>query len=200
MLSSSKKKNTAHRVRCVCQTFECYLGQYVDAYGINQRGVEVLPDTLAAHQLADRAAQATARLSTQRLPSNPLDLGSHTPGQDGLISAISGLRLNTMNPTLSHASSSLRLVLDGKQGSDDKPKESLPSSKTCLAATEAKAAGMDIYKCGELINLAPIHPCSIRLLISNPRLYRPVLQFFIARKKSSTALRCSGSRNSEHLW
>ncbi|EGG01751.1 uncharacterized protein MELLADRAFT_110741 [Melampsora larici-populina 98AG31] len=58
MSASSRKAKDAHRVVCRCKARECYRGQYIDAYGQPQNGVEVLPSTRDAHALADRRKQA----------------------------------------------------------------------------------------------------------------------------------------------
>lgn len=110
--------------------------------------MEVLPDTLAAHELADRASEATASLSNT---SYSCDLGSHTAAQDTLVSSISRLALNPINRAIPPPSSSTRLVSDAADRS-----QALP--KTDLAATEAKQAGVEVYECGKLIN---VHPSSL---------------------------------------
>ncbi|EGF97889.1 uncharacterized protein MELLADRAFT_114006 [Melampsora larici-populina 98AG31] len=138
MPPKTKKKNTAHRVPCVCRAFDCCLAQYVDADGITRPGVEVLPETLAAHELADREAEATASLSNT---SYPRDLGSHTTGQDTLVSGrLLFVKDNRPNVTAYYSGAQASL--------DDEPEDASPLPKTCLAAMEAKAAGVEVYKCG----------------------------------------------------
>jgi hypothetical protein len=83
MPPSTKKKNMPHRVRCICCKFDCYLGHYIDASGTTQTGVEVLPATRAAHELAERAEEASRNLASSdegtllgaisRLDLNPVD-------------------------------------------------------------------------------------------------------------------------------
>lgn len=63
MAASTKKTKDAHRVVCRCKTRECYRGQFLDAYGQAQSGVEVLPSTRDAHARADLRKQASESCS-----------------------------------------------------------------------------------------------------------------------------------------
>lgn len=101
-------------MKCVCRSFKCYLGQYVDAYGHTQAGVEVLPTTLAAHKLADRVQQARSNDSNQRRIS-AANAPYSPAGQDGLISAISHLNLTRNIPLPLGSHGSIQTV-DGSTG------------------------------------------------------------------------------------
>ncbi|EGF98273.1 uncharacterized protein MELLADRAFT_113683 [Melampsora larici-populina 98AG31] len=48
-----KKITKPHRVVCLCKSFNCADQIYPDANGVNHPGVEVLPETRAAHKRAD---------------------------------------------------------------------------------------------------------------------------------------------------
>lgn len=93
MPPSTKKRNHAHRVPCVCCLFNCYLGHYVDTYGVTQAGVEVLPETFAAHELADRANKATSSLSGQQHATATHHDLNHSLDQDTLTGRIACLQL-----------------------------------------------------------------------------------------------------------
>lgn len=94
MLPSTKKKNRAHRVPCVCHAFDCYLGHYIDAHGMTQVGIEVLPETFKAHKLADRVKEATSSVTARGAISASHDPSNGSLGQDTLIGPIASLRLN----------------------------------------------------------------------------------------------------------
>lgn len=94
MPPSTKKQNKAHRVPCVCRAFNCYLGQYVDANGVTQAGVEVVPATFTAHEVADRVNKATSKLSGQEDASDPHHFSNQSLGQDTLIGRLARLKLN----------------------------------------------------------------------------------------------------------
>lgn len=93
----TKKKTNVHRVKCVCRAFDCYLGLYVDAYGVTQAGVEVIPETFTAHELADKVKEATSRISSQREMPPSHDAPNHSPSQASLIGSIARLQLKEMN-------------------------------------------------------------------------------------------------------
>ncbi|EGF97369.1 uncharacterized protein MELLADRAFT_85609 [Melampsora larici-populina 98AG31] len=93
-----KNKHNAHRVPCICRTHDCYLGQYVDAHGVTRAGVEVLPETLATHQLADRVRQATLSGSQRTQTVNQND-PNNTAALNTLVGTLSHLGLNSINPS-----------------------------------------------------------------------------------------------------
>lgn len=64
---SSKFKPDPKRVVCKCNSSKCHAGVYVDARGVEQQGVEVLPATKEAHERADRRSQINQ--ITSNLPS-----------------------------------------------------------------------------------------------------------------------------------
>ncbi|EGF98631.1 uncharacterized protein MELLADRAFT_69185 [Melampsora larici-populina 98AG31] len=92
MSASSKKTKEAHRVVCRCKARECYLGNYIDAYGQPQSGVEVLPSTRDAHTRADMRKQALE--ASSELASSP---NTHIPTPGDLVTSLEELHLPSVN-------------------------------------------------------------------------------------------------------
>lgn len=136
----ASKKRSAHRLTCVCRAFDCYLGQYVDANGRTQAGVEVLPATLAAHKLADRVQQATLHVSNNERFSaaNPTAPYS-TAEQDTLKGAISQLNLAHDSP-LSSGSCGSSPTVDESRG----PNTDTTLTRKFEADASAKNAGVPV--------------------------------------------------------
>lgn len=92
MSSSSKKTKEAHCVVCRCKARKCYLGNYIDAYGQPQSGVEVLPSTRDAHTRADMRKQALD--ASSELASSP---NTHIPTPGDLVTSLEELHLPSVN-------------------------------------------------------------------------------------------------------
>ncbi|EGF97217.1 uncharacterized protein MELLADRAFT_70130 [Melampsora larici-populina 98AG31] len=183
----TKKKNNTHRVKCVCRAFDCYLGRYVDANGVTQVGVEVLPATLMAHELADKVNEATSSTSAEQDIPTSHNARNRSPSQASLIGSIARLRLKEKNPQsqssgsnpmsqqpigtfeahrtgLTPSNQDVHPLESGLRGTPPEldtgtaSREPYPGdqntssvlSKMCLDSTSAKAAGVQVYNCGEV--------------------------------------------------
>lgn len=167
-----KKTNRTHRVVCVCTAYECRDQFYADADGLYHPGVELLPETQAAHQRAE------FRKSLLKFPHTP-DHSTHqstSSAQEELLSPLRNLHLvTTPSPTHRHesnqdqpaqpeASSDINQNLFGEDESPPpsttespspspakkiahKSDQSIPT-RTCSKAVLAKASGHQIYDCG----------------------------------------------------
>ncbi|KAH9808405.1 hypothetical protein DFH28DRAFT_1196268, partial [Melampsora americana] len=167
----TKKKNNTHRVKCVCRAFDCYLGRYVDANGVTQVGVEVLPASLMAHELADKVNEATSSTSAEQDIPASHNARNRSPSQASLIGSIARLRLKEKNPQSQSSGSNpmsqqpigtFEAHRTGLTPSDQDvhplesaSREPYPGdqntssvlSKMCLDSTSAKAAGVQVYNC-----------------------------------------------------
>ncbi|KAH9808456.1 hypothetical protein DFH28DRAFT_1087747 [Melampsora americana] len=100
-MSSFKFKPEPKRVVCQCQSFGCYKGVYLDANGVSQYGVEVLPGTKEAHKRADKRSQINSSTAS-RLDSQQAATSSHTPttdSQESLAASLDRLLLASQHPT-----------------------------------------------------------------------------------------------------
>lgn len=165
MPAGPKKISELHRVTCRCQAFDCHLGQYTDAYGVQQTGVEVMPDTFKSHALADRRNKALLSVARQK-PSISID--QNGPSEDNLLQHLHNLDLNQATPRISSSCTDVHDV--GLQESQPSPgrddvrqvtqdahntttrssgnKSCGTSSRTCLAAISARNNGVKTYDCG----------------------------------------------------
>lgn len=86
------------RVACQCRISGCYKGLYVDAYGISQRGVKVLPATKEAH---DHAELRSRIQSASNLPPRDSSRSAGSPGihLDHPIDPLTDLGLGSLNLT-----------------------------------------------------------------------------------------------------
>ncbi|EGF97761.1 uncharacterized protein MELLADRAFT_69795 [Melampsora larici-populina 98AG31] len=153
MPAGPKKNSELHRVTCQCQAFDCYLGQYLDAYGVPQKGVEVLPDTLKTHTLADQRNKALRTLASQR----PLLLpDQNQPSADNLLQPLQNLYLNQGTSCIN--SPLTGLTNEGSQNSYSNTGEDIvelssnnnlsKSSRRCPSAISARNDGVKVYDCG----------------------------------------------------
>ncbi|KAH9809247.1 hypothetical protein DFH28DRAFT_862067, partial [Melampsora americana] len=99
-MSSPKFKPDPKRVVCKCQTFKCHSGVYVDASGVQQQGVEVLPATKEAHERADRHSQINQKISDLASPhtTTSSQTAATIDSQESLIGSIGRLRLGPQGP------------------------------------------------------------------------------------------------------
>ncbi|EGG12923.1 uncharacterized protein MELLADRAFT_101485 [Melampsora larici-populina 98AG31] len=85
------------RVPCQCRISGCYKSVYIDAHGISQRGVEVLPATKEAHE----RAELRSRIQSLSLsPSHGSAISSGSPGidlRDDLIGPLTNLGIGVPN-------------------------------------------------------------------------------------------------------
>ncbi|KAH9809642.1 hypothetical protein DFH28DRAFT_838660, partial [Melampsora americana] len=167
MTSSTKKSKEARRVTCCCQSQKCHLGRYVDAHGIIQSGVEVIPSTLEAHRLADirlaysRSDQTTpstedlirplAQLGFNSTPERPVTPVQHVQRPDSPVhtqdnnvippepSSVSSTQHHT-SPNTSTSQSIRRTYAHGNVEEDT-------TSRVCLAANSAYTNGVTVYQC-----------------------------------------------------
>ncbi|KAH9818307.1 hypothetical protein DFH28DRAFT_888496 [Melampsora americana] len=149
------KTNQLHRVPCQCQVFECYLGHYTDAYGVIQTGVEVSPETLRSHALADQRKKALSSLSS---PNTPTDSHTTQAAMDDLAAPMANLGLNpaTSKPMFTSPQSLLDTHSDiadnisqpGISVNIRTQNQSLHSERTCSAAIAARNDGVKVYDCG----------------------------------------------------
>ncbi|EGG07412.1 uncharacterized protein MELLADRAFT_105982 [Melampsora larici-populina 98AG31] len=80
-----------HQVVCVCKAYECGDQEYPDTNGIYHPGVEVLPETRAAHQRADRRNNLLE-------PTNNIShsiQGSTPSAQDDLLLTLNQLQIGS---------------------------------------------------------------------------------------------------------
>lgn len=160
------QSNQPHRVVCLCSAFECGVQVYPDANGVYQPGVEVLPETRAAHEHAD------FKESLMKAKDNP-----KTPpissAQDALLSPLRKLHLaTTPSPSPNRRSGQqlynkssteldgdylkeVNLTPEGHQHSPETPlSQSTPpqtpsqSIKTCSNTVLAKETGHQVFDCG----------------------------------------------------
>lgn len=89
-MSSYKFKPEPKRVVCQCQSSGCYKGVYLDANGVLQNGVEVLPATMEAHERADKRGRIS-QSTTDGLDSRQAETSSQAPTTDSPESLISPL-------------------------------------------------------------------------------------------------------------
>ncbi|EGF97337.1 uncharacterized protein MELLADRAFT_114421 [Melampsora larici-populina 98AG31] len=157
----------AHRVVCTCVAYECSQQQYPDANGTYHPGVEVLPETRAAHQRAD------FRNSLPKSPRTPghSNESSINLAQDNLLSPLRQLRITSSPSTprndqhvddeLTHGRSSIHHSSQPDEETSSQAAEvesptipatdSLPksqkSTKTCSEAALAKSSGQTVFDC-----------------------------------------------------
>lgn len=175
---SSRRKKEEHRVICMCTSFNCYRAEFVDAHGVRQVGLEVLPETKVAHEraaLRERArtvaaemipsnsgptlpqAQRVQQATTDDLisPLSCLDLSSRSSGSLGTRNEPKvGFSLNESRRDLirdAHTSVSDQTCRSAR-GNTQGPAVCTPAaiSKTCQEALSAKYSGMKVYNCGKL--------------------------------------------------
>ncbi|KAH9809867.1 hypothetical protein DFH28DRAFT_851354, partial [Melampsora americana] len=136
----------------------------IDAYGVQQTGVEVMPDTLKSHALADQRNKALLSVASQR-PSIPLD--PNDPPTDELLQHLHDLDLNQATPRIGSSRTEVNNdslqelqsitgsdgVLQATQASHNTTtrssgNQSSKSSRTCLAAISARNDGVKVFDCG----------------------------------------------------
>lgn len=93
MPPQTKKSDPARRVPCRCRAFDCYLGSFQDSHGVPQIGVEVLPKTRAAHELADLRNQAQENAHSPTALLSQQSTSARSTNQDRLISPLARLSL-----------------------------------------------------------------------------------------------------------
>lgn len=163
-----KKNGIIHRLVCRCEARECRLGQFLDAHGTLQHGVEVAPETQEAHAFLDRRAQA--RSHSQRIPTSVsphktpvLTRRTSTAHDVDLSSRFSHLGIATPN---SRSSSDRSMLVQAQF-----PQQTFPVNeqngrlsgsverdyvevKTCPEAILAWNLGVQVYKCGDYLFLS----------------------------------------------
>ncbi|EGF98788.1 uncharacterized protein MELLADRAFT_113267 [Melampsora larici-populina 98AG31] len=91
---SPKFKTDARRVVCKCQSHECYKGFYLDASGIKQQGIEVIPATKESHARADLRYQIMSTSLSANQDNSNLNRPAPTDEQDQLSGPLARLGLD----------------------------------------------------------------------------------------------------------
>lgn len=161
-----------HRVVCLCKDYECRHQVYPDTNGVSHPGVEVLPETRAAHQRADVRNNLvnSARTASNSVPASPLS------AHDSLISDLQQLNIisapDLSNNQLHHqmesdvsspvnqdtnfqgnSSEAFQIEspnLPAPNVSSQDPKTT--STKTCSKAELARISGQQVFDCGMFHN------------------------------------------------
>lgn len=93
--------NQPHRVVCMCTAYECRDQEYSDSNGVNHPGVEVLPETKAAHERAD------FRENFGKTSHSPSHLDPHSLGtaHDNLLLPLRQLHIASAPHSLNNSQS-----------------------------------------------------------------------------------------------
>lgn len=145
-----KKNSVQHRVTCVCHSARCCYGEYIDASGNHQKGVQVTPATKKAHELAKKRKQAQeATQSRSRIPNEDKELAAavaqiNLHGQPQVAPSSEsgsdlGLSHSDEDATVQHGEPSTSAIPDQRS-----------FSQICPAASSARDAGIPVYNCGTL--------------------------------------------------
>ncbi|KAH9810714.1 hypothetical protein DFH28DRAFT_867788, partial [Melampsora americana] len=165
MSSRRKSKNQPHRVRCTCQSHECYLGSYLDAYGNTQSGVEVWPETKKAHALADELK----RLSINSV-TNPI--ATLSTSQTPLLTTPYDRHQSPSSPSSYHGPRTFPSAASGTSSEDDIPCMPAPVQKPssaerfCSRAISAREDGVRVFQCDHLHNFTLRKMSPVLLLIT----------------------------------
>lgn len=153
------KRRIKHRVVCICKAAGCCDGQYIDANGRTQHGVEVFAETKEAHE------RAKQRLALQSTTSLLLD-GPSRELPNNLILKLMGFSLDSTSsvpsPLTSTSTQATTACRDGNsiQPEIDRntpvPRSTIPTackpldrvSRMCPAAMSAKNNGHRPFDCG----------------------------------------------------
>lgn len=181
MQSQTKRASTAHRVVCTCQSRGCFRGQYVDAHGNTQFGVEVVRETREAHIMLHRRTKARSIITRPEQRSDnqdtpPLTRTEVTRSPGDLISPLTNLHISTPDLSVRHqqAENQISLALDSSDGTssnftEDSEEDAnsefqaqspiishIPvyalTTKTCTDAIASRALGLQEYNCGKSLH------------------------------------------------
>ncbi|KAH9809557.1 hypothetical protein DFH28DRAFT_827273, partial [Melampsora americana] len=175
-MSSPKFKPDPKRVVCKCQTFKCHSGVYVDASGVQQQGVEVLPATKEAHERADQRSQINQKISNLASPhtTTSSQTAATIDSQESLIGSIGRLRLGPQGPI--HSRSRNRRPSDTQAD----PTQSLPQTvvaqdkihvvdaEILVATDSARENGVQPYNCSRFyeFTLASFNPVCLHVALT----------------------------------
>lgn len=139
-MSSEKFKPDPRRVVCLCRSSGCYKGIHIDAMGVSQPGVEVVPATREAHERADKRKHihAVSKLVGDQDQTRP----NRVDGQDTIVSNFDRLALNSHLVTKTSSRNQIPLTNNNQQPSVD--------SQVLEATHKARETGVNEYDCGTL--------------------------------------------------
>ncbi|EGF97412.1 uncharacterized protein MELLADRAFT_70015 [Melampsora larici-populina 98AG31] len=173
-MSSSKFKAEPKRVVCQCQSSGCYKGLYLDASGVSQHGVEVLPSTKEAHERADQRNHIH-----QSLASHHATTSSQTPTTesqlDSLIAPLDRLLLGPQHEIRSRnnfINTREHQVLSTTEDRDrtvtDQEKSDIVDASHCTAIAVAREKGAQEYDCSRFhsFTLAKFNPVCLHVALT----------------------------------
>ncbi|EGG04322.1 uncharacterized protein MELLADRAFT_108587 [Melampsora larici-populina 98AG31] len=144
-------KPDSRRVVCRCQSSGCYKGFHIDAMGVSQQGVEVVPATREAHERADSRSRihAASPLIYNQDPSRPNQLPSLIDSQHIITTNLDRLSLNSQTETV---------INNNQQQSMD--------SRVLEATQKARENGVHEYDCNlfHQFTLADFNPSNCQFL------------------------------------
>lgn len=172
MLSPKKKNRQTRRYVCTCLVNQCASGRFIDANGIQCRGVELSPEAFEAHQRAHLQHQAQ-EISTKSKKTTHLSLSASKTGAASEQDLISQLEQVVISPNQASRSSDststpsglsrnefpisdrerlLESQADGLASTSDHTSapavQNDDTSEDCLATNRAREAGIQPYSCG----------------------------------------------------
>lgn len=153
----------AHQGVCLCTSYECGDQEYADANGVYHPGVEVLPETRAAHQRSDFRNDYSKSSNTTSTSAHSHQASSDIT-QEHLLSPFRLLHIaSAPSPSLdrnqeahnrSREEDASRLASQVESPTDNvtnqSPQRSNPNpDKTCSQAVLAKSSGHKVFDCGK---------------------------------------------------